>query len=286
MMAYVDPASAATITAKAGTGGGIAPSGTITVTDGTTQQFGIAARSAYTIASVTGCNGTLARTASGFIYTTGRVKGSCIVTASFKLLAPRISSFKINNDAAETTTQSVTLNFSTATGSMPTQYRSSERADFGGVAWKPLGGSTSALPFELSARAGSKTAYLQLMDSQTGGVSTVMSDTINLQSRQVHTISGQDFYAAARSAGFVSRADRITTNDSVACTCTILEGPAENLQANQVASRVVGSPNCHSDYANPACEFTFFEGKTLQNSFVFKLLGGVQYPIVAGWRWG
>lgn len=272
MMVSIGAAEGATITAKAGTGGGITPSGTITVKDGATQQFGIAASSGYTILSVTGCSGTLSKTSSGFIYTTGRVTGSCIVTASFKLLAPKISSFKVNNDAVETTIQSVSLNFSTATGSMPTGYRASERSDFVNASWKTF----VAVPtFELSPGAGSKTVYLQLSDSSTGGVSNVMSDTINMMARQLYYISGHDFYTAAKSSGFNSRVDELDANSS----CSIVEGPANNLQANQVAALILGRP---SNDIPLGCDFTFFEGKTLQNGFVFKALDGYKYPIVEG----
>jgi hypothetical protein len=273
----------ATITAKAGPGGRIVPSGAITVKEGTTQQFAIAPDSGYAILSVTGCDGKLGTTSDGSTYTTGRIKANCTVTASFKLRAPRISSFKINNDAAETTTQSVTLNFRTATGSMPTHYRASERPDFAGVAWKPLGGAPAAPIFDFGAGAGSKTVYLQLIDQNTYGgsnVSNVMSDTIKFPGRRIYEISGRDFRAAAELAGFRSRANRLSVQGS----CVILEGPADNLRADQVAARMVlnvpGQTYFYNN--NPACEFTFFEGLTLRNGFVYGHLSSTQFPIVEG----
>jgi hypothetical protein len=283
MMFYVDPASAATITAKAGVGGAITPSGNVTVKDGTTQQFGIATGSGFIILGVTGCNGTLSKTSSGYIYTTGRISANCKVSASFKLNTPKLSWFKINNDAAETMDRTVALHFRTADGSMPTHYKASEGSDLSGVAWKPLSSGIFSLAYELNAGGGSKTVYLQLKDSTTGGQSNVMNDTINLQARQFYNISGHDFYTAAVSAGFVSRAVRSTSIHAYGCSCVITEGPADNLQSHQVGARVVGDSNViGSNYANPACEFTFFEGQTLQNSFVFRSMSGVQYPIVAG----
>jgi hypothetical protein len=154
----------------------VSPSGTITIKDGTTQQFGIVTSSGFTILSVTGCNGTLSKTSGGFTYTTGRVTGSCTVIASFKLLAPKISSFKINNDAVETAIQSVSLNFSMATGSTPT--------------------------------------------------------------------------------GFNSRVDELDATS----VCSIVEGPADNLQATQVATRILGQ---QGNDLPLGCYFTFFDAKTL-----------------------
>lgn len=281
MMASVGTAEGATITAKAGVGGMIDPSGTITVKNGAAQQFRITVSSGYTIISVTGCNGTLSKTSSGYVYSVFVAPDvrSCTVTASFKLVVPKILSFSINGNAAtETITQSVTLNFSTVTGSMPTHYRASERADFAGTVWNTLAGITSFIRYELSGGAGSKTVYLQLKDSATGNVSNVMSDTINLQARQLYNISGHEFYTAATSAGFVSRARALA-----GCSCVIIEGPADNLQANQVSSRVVGGDYCRSDVANPACEFTFFDRYApLSHDFVFKSLSGFQSPPAGG----
>lgn len=192
--------------------------------------------------------------------------------ASFKLLAPKISSFKINNDAVETAIQSVSLNFSMVTGSTPTGYRASERSDFVNSSWK----SFAAVPtFDLSPGAGTKTVYLQLSDSSTGSVSNVMSDSINMMARQLYYIPGRDFYVASKTAGFNSRVDELDATS----VCSIVEGPADNLQANQVAARILGQ---QGNDVPLGCDFTFFEAKILQNGFVFKALDGYKYPIIEG----
>ncbi len=67
------------ITASAGPGGTISPSGQITVNDGKTQTFTVSADAGYLIASVEGCGGSL----SGNTFTTGAIKADCSVTASF-----------------------------------------------------------------------------------------------------------------------------------------------------------------------------------------------------------
>ena len=264
LMSPIGVATAATVTATAGTGGKILPSGAITVKDGATQQFGVAANSGYTILSVSGCSGQLAKTSGGYIYTTVRIMASCKVIASFKLLAPRITWFKINNDAAETITRFVTLNFSTASGSMPTHYRASSRSDFAGVLWTSLGGAT-ALSFDVGPEPGPKTIYLQLWDYSSGGsgYSNVMSDTINLQARQVYTIPARDFYAAAESRGFRSSVLR----NIAPCSCQIIQGPADGVPSSGFAAQVLGD-YCAPPSSGYACEFTFFEGSILQNSFV------------------
>jgi Tol biopolymer transport system component len=67
-----------TITANAGTGGGVNPIST-TVANGSTAAFNISPQIGYKIASVNGCNGTL----SGTTYTTGIITAACSVTISF-----------------------------------------------------------------------------------------------------------------------------------------------------------------------------------------------------------
>lgn len=273
MMLSSGSAEGATITAKAGTGGKITPYGSITVRDGTTQQFSMAAASGYTVLSVTGCNGTL----SGSTYTTGRISANCTVLASFKLIAPKISSFKINNDAVETPVQSVTLNYTTAPGSMPTHYRASEFPDFLNAVWQT---GIAAPIFELRAGAGVKTVYLQLRDSSTNGISNVMSDTINLKTRQVYNVKGNDFYALAMLRGFNSSAQE-TNDDVIACNCSIVEGPADYVMASQVAARVWAQSNLE----RCSCAFEFFDfpdNATLKNGFVILGVSGSEYPEFEG----
>ncbi|WP_200874647.1 DUF1566 domain-containing protein [Vibrio cholerae] len=66
------------VTASAGEGGSISP-GSATVSHGATTSFTVTPLSGYSIASVTGCNGSL----SGNTYTTGAITAACSVTASF-----------------------------------------------------------------------------------------------------------------------------------------------------------------------------------------------------------
>lgn len=72
-----------TVGAAAGSGGGISPSGAVTVEDGLTASFTLAADAGYAIDSVTGsCGGTLA----GAVFTTAPVHADCTVQANFALL--------------------------------------------------------------------------------------------------------------------------------------------------------------------------------------------------------
>ena len=69
-----------TVTASAGTGGTISPSGSVLVTSGKTQAFTLTPNANYKVSSVGGtCGGTL----SGNTYTTRAITGSCTVTAVF-----------------------------------------------------------------------------------------------------------------------------------------------------------------------------------------------------------
>jgi hypothetical protein len=74
-----------TVSASAGSGGTISPSGSSAVSAGATKAFTVTpSTSSYSIASVTGCNGSL----SGSTYTTGAISGNCTVSASFVLGTP------------------------------------------------------------------------------------------------------------------------------------------------------------------------------------------------------
>ncbi len=66
------------VTASAGEGGSISP-GSATVSHGATTSFTVTPQSGYSIANVTGCNGSL----SGNTYTTGAITSTCSVSASF-----------------------------------------------------------------------------------------------------------------------------------------------------------------------------------------------------------
>ncbi len=68
-----------TVTPSAGAGGGLSPSDQQTIVHGNTTSFTVAPESGYSIASVTGCNGSLVDTT----YTTGAITSNCMVEAKF-----------------------------------------------------------------------------------------------------------------------------------------------------------------------------------------------------------
>jgi hypothetical protein len=67
------------VTPTAGPHGQVAPSTPQTVSDGATSAFTLTPDTGYTIATVTGCGGSLA----GFIYTTATITADCTVSATF-----------------------------------------------------------------------------------------------------------------------------------------------------------------------------------------------------------
>jgi hypothetical protein len=67
-----------TVTANAGSGGSISP-GNASVNQGATTSFTVTPDTGFSIASVTGCNGTL----SGSTYTTGSITADCAIEATF-----------------------------------------------------------------------------------------------------------------------------------------------------------------------------------------------------------
>ena len=71
--------SSFSVTPSAGANGNISPGTPQTVNQGQTTSFTITPDSAYSIAAVSGCGGTL----SGNTYTTGAITADCTVTASF-----------------------------------------------------------------------------------------------------------------------------------------------------------------------------------------------------------
>ena len=75
-----------TVSTSAGTGGSIAPASS-SVSHGATTDLTVTPDAGYTIASVEGCDGTLA----GNTYTTGPVTADCTVTASFSLNSYTVS---------------------------------------------------------------------------------------------------------------------------------------------------------------------------------------------------
>ncbi|MCW5198756.1 hypothetical protein VU06_03295, partial [Desulfobulbus sp. F3] len=69
-----------TVTPSAGSGGTISPDTAQTVDHGATTPFTVTPDEGYSIASVTGCNGSL----NGNTYTTGAITADCAVTAFFR----------------------------------------------------------------------------------------------------------------------------------------------------------------------------------------------------------
>lgn len=76
------PQSSFNVTTNAGNGGTISPA-SASVNSNDTVSFSITANSGYSIASVSGCSGTL----SGTIYTTAAINANCTVTVSFNSTA-------------------------------------------------------------------------------------------------------------------------------------------------------------------------------------------------------
>ncbi len=93
-----------------------------------------------------------------------------------------INRFVVNNGAAVTTSRGVTLDSSIS--GLPTQYRASEQADFGGAEWLNFKDSPG---FMLSPGAGKKTVYYQVRRHSTISgavletVTPVSTDSILLQ---------------------------------------------------------------------------------------------------------
>jgi len=73
-----------TVTATAGPGGTISP-GTVDVADGNTATFQVTPNAGFSIASVSGCNGTLGQNG---VYTTGVITANCFVNANFQQNTP------------------------------------------------------------------------------------------------------------------------------------------------------------------------------------------------------
>jgi len=106
-----------TVTASAGAGGTISPSGNISVAPGTVQMFTVTPNAGYTIASVTGCGVTAGTTFGGSqrFYETDYINGNCTVTASFKAI-----SYTVTASAGAGGTISPSGNISVAPGTAQT----------------------------------------------------------------------------------------------------------------------------------------------------------------------
>lgn len=86
---------------------------------------------------------------------------------------PTITGFAINNDAASTTSLSVTLN-NTCTGN-PVYYMASESASFTGATWQPY---STAPTFLFTAAKGAKTVYFKVKNDSTE--SRTICDSISM----------------------------------------------------------------------------------------------------------
>jgi subtilase family serine protease len=74
------PSYTYTVTASAGAGGAISPSGTVSVTSGATPAFAVTPNAGYAVSNVGGtCGGTL----NGTTYTTTAIAANCTVAATF-----------------------------------------------------------------------------------------------------------------------------------------------------------------------------------------------------------
>jgi len=100
-----------TVTPSAGTNGSISPGTPQSVAYNGTASFTVTPNSGYTIASVTGCGGTL----SGNTYTTGPITANCTVSATFasnyNIVTPSAGT---NGSISPNTPQSVAYNRTTS----------------------------------------------------------------------------------------------------------------------------------------------------------------------------
>ena len=110
---------------------------------------------------------------------------------------PEVTTFRINNGAAETTSRTVTLN-NTATGSA-THYMASDSSTFSSAIWKAY---AEAPTFPLSASQGEKTVYFKVKN--TNGPSAVVSDTITLKNAQNATVADAGIDQLARRGNVIT----------------------------------------------------------------------------------
>ena len=86
-----------TVTPSVGSNGTITPSTPQTVNHNATTSFTVTPDTGYSIASVTGCGGTL----TGNIYTTGPITADCTVTASFAASSTYSISGRVTTDTGD-----------------------------------------------------------------------------------------------------------------------------------------------------------------------------------------
>ena len=162
-----------TITASAGTGGSISPSGSVTVAEGDDKTFTITSDSGYSISSVV-----VDGVAQGAIssYTFANVTSDHTISASFSGIDTTgpTGSISINSGATFTTNTSVMLSISASdpSGVDMMHIRNS------GTGWLSYSYSTSA-SWTLTSGDELKTVYIEFMDNL-GNVSSTYVDSIFL----------------------------------------------------------------------------------------------------------
>lgn len=186
---------------------------------------------------------------------------------SLEIKPPVVRYFQINNGASTTTTVEVTLNHKIASGQpgyilrhIPTHYRVSQSASFHGAEWKPY---NNTLRYNLGGNEGEKTVYFQVAKISSLGNSTpitsnVVCDSIELRSRREFTIGGRDVFAMGQEYGFVSTA-RAGTDSTAKIDHNQWRG---SWLALMCFGRTLEDPS--------QCDFTLFDGKELNEGWVFK----------------
>ncbi len=110
---------------------------------------------------------------------------------------PAVTSFQINNGAADTTSRKVTLN-SEVTGS-PKRYMASESATFVSAKWKKY---KKAIKFTLSASLEVKTVYFKVKSAT--GESSAVNDTITLKKALMATVADAGVDQLARKGSVIT----------------------------------------------------------------------------------
>lgn len=129
----------------------------------------------------------------------GSESNTAIDSITLKEDSLAVTSFQINNGAADTTNRKVTLN-STATGS-PTYYRASESATFAFATWKAYK-SNKAIKFTLSKSLGVKTVYFMVKNATEE--SAVVSDTITVKKALAATVADAGIDQLARRGNVIT----------------------------------------------------------------------------------
>jgi hypothetical protein len=120
----IPPVTYTVTAATADSNGNISPLGDITVINGNTKNFTVTPNSGYSIASVTGCGGSLA----GNTYTTGPITAACAVIANF---SPIITSTKYTVTAIAGANGSITpFGDILVTSGQPTNFTISPNSGF------------------------------------------------------------------------------------------------------------------------------------------------------------